>query len=335
MIKYSDFEELHKHKGTDNYKILAIIPKQNEADSFQLDTVSNNIFINSYFEPKSKEKEGISYNTLKFDLFGNQKELFKAHSILKDGTMWNSDYFINWVINGDTTKHKYIDSLGDVDKKDPEKWLAKFKELYIKASYVYEFSWEYFFKIDNVWYMLPYNLDVINDNFVNNQFPAKEDQDVRMSKLVDITPDFYGKTNLQDDTFMKKVGYEVEDHERGKGLNPINFSAGYHYIELYMPLGDVIKIKRFGSMGVNIQTYKIPVSYGGRNDVVFIIQEPEEMYPNREFGGMYVIRPRDSEQPQRRYKKIVYKRNENGERIIDPKRSEESDEYKAWKVKKK
>ncbi len=48
----------------------------------------------------------------------------------------------------------------------------------------------------------------------------------------------------------------------------------------------------------NMQFYKMPVTHGGRNDVVFIVQEPNEMYPNKEFGGMYVVRPRNLEQKE-------------------------------------
>ena len=62
--------------------------------------------------------------------------------------------------------------------------------------------------------------------------------------------------------------------------------------------GDTIKIKRHGSMGTAMQFYKMPVTQGGRNDVVFIVQEPNDMYPDREFGGMYAVRPRDPGQKQ-------------------------------------
>ncbi|MCF6348870.1 MAG: hypothetical protein L3J20_11315 [Flavobacteriaceae bacterium] len=49
---------------------------------------------------------------------------------------------------------------------------------------------------------------------------------------------------------------------------------------------------------------------------------------------MYAIRPKDLEQPQRRYNLIVYKRDTEGYKIIDKEKSVESEEYKAW-VKKK
>ncbi|MCV6628224.1 MAG: hypothetical protein OIF50_00025, partial [Flavobacteriaceae bacterium] len=71
-------------------------------------------------------------------------------------------------------------------------------------------------------------------------------------------------------------------------------SAGYYFFNLHMPGGDTIKIKRFGSMGWNMKLYQIPPQYGGRNDVVFLVQTPElDLFPNKEWGGMYVVRPRD------------------------------------------
>ena len=102
----------------------------------------------------------------------------------------------------------------------------------------------------------------------------------------------------KDTTLVKLVGYKETDSEDGGWFNPISFSAGYYYIDLYMPLGDTIKIKRHGSMGTAMEFYKMPVTRGGRNDVVFIVQEPNDMYPDREFGGMYAVRPRDPGQKQ-------------------------------------
>jgi len=347
MIKYRDFEELYKNKGTENYEVIEIIPKQNQASYFQLDTVTKKIFVNSFFEPRSKRSEDMEYDRLRIDILGNIKDKGATDYILKDGTMWDSNYYLNWVISGDTSKHNYIDPFSNKEidnvyefeakEKDPEKWLGKFKELYTKAQYVYEDSF-YYFKIDDKWYLM----DIYQKNlkglpeYIGKHYLAKEDLNVRMVTLPDITPDFYGKTNLEDEIFMRSVGYKEEDHESGRGLNPIDGTAGYHYIELYMPFGDVIKIKRFGTMGENIETYKIPPQYGGRNDVVFIEQEANlEMYPGREYGGMYAIRPRDPEQPQRRYKSIVYNKNKNGERVIDLEQSEETEAYKAWVKKKK
>ncbi len=125
-------------------------------------------------------------------------------------------------------------------------------------------------------------------------YPEKENQDVRLMELRDLRS---GKME-KDTTLVNLVAYEETDSEDGGFFNPISYSAGNYYIELYMPLGDTIKIKRHGSMGTNMQFYKMPVTHGGRNDVVFIVQEPNEMYPNKEFGGMYVVRPRSIKQEQ-------------------------------------
>ena len=66
--------------------------------------------------------------------------------------MQGFDFYSNWIISGDTTKHKYIDpfTMDEINdtyefeaiEKDPEKWLAKFNELYITADYIYERSWD-------------------------------------------------------------------------------------------------------------------------------------------------------------------------------------------------
>jgi len=336
-IDYTQFKELHEHQGSKNYEIVEIIPTQNQASYFQVDTISKNVFVNSFFEPKSKRREEMEYDRLRLDMFGTTKDKGFSEYLLKDGTMWNSEYYSNWVINGDTTRHSYIRLLSEKEEKDPEKWLEKFKELYTKSTYVYESSWEYFFKVEKKWYMLPYNLDVINDNFVNNLYPVKEDKDIRMVELQNLAPIFYyGKPEELDTHLIKRIDYEsTYFKEVDKGLNKYNFSAGWWFLEVYMPLGDTLRIKRYSNYeDPELMLYEIPSAYGGREDVLFIVQNPEEIFMSQ-VGGMYVIRPKDPEQPQRRYKKIIYKRNENGERVIDAKLSEESDEYKAWKVNKK
>ena len=83
-----------------------------------------------------------------------------------------------------------------------------------------------------------------------------------------------------------------------------------------------------------LMLYSIPHAYGGRQDVLFVVQNPEEIFMSQ-VGGMYVIRPKDPEQPQRRYNLIAYKRDKDGFKLIDKEQSVESDEYKAWKAKKK
>lgn len=289
------YEELSKHSGSDNYEVVTVIPNKNLAKYLRLDTISHYLYVKSYF--KSIDKEKNTYKTLKLDNLGNQIDEYGTYDILNDGTMKAYGFYSDWIINGDKSKYDFINPLPIENQKDSEKWLSKFKELYTVADYVYESSWNYYFKIDNKWHELKYNLNVVDKEFIS-KYPAKEDQDRRMAKLRDLCPDFSVNEYNRDTSFMNVVDYEETDSEDGGWFNPISYSAGYFFIELYMPMGDTIKIKRHGSMGANLEVYKIPVTHGGRNDVVFLVQKPSKLYPEKEFGGMYVVRPRSLEQDE-------------------------------------
>ena len=288
---HASFQELHQHKGSKNYEVSTIFPKEFEIWQVLLDTVSKNLNVAGKTNPINK-KETVG-GRKKVSIMGEVLGEGPGYNILKDGTLVFINTYFNWVFDGDQSEHPFKNPLSEEEQKDPEKWLKKFKTLYEKASYVYESSWEYHFKIDTIWYKMKYNLEVVNEDFVKKN-PAGAREDVRLMELRDLRSGAMEK----DTTLVALKGYEKTDSEEGSGLNPISFSAGYYYLELYMPLGDTIKIKRHGSMGMNMQFYKIPVTQGGRNDVVFIVQEPNEMYPNREFGGMYVVRPRNLDQEQ-------------------------------------
>ena len=277
-MEFKHFKELHKHDGTVNYEVKTLFPKEFEILETSFNKETRQLIVPGQTNPVKKEdKKG---ERLKITHLGKiQDSGSEPGGILKDGTLKKYNTYYSWIVDGDKTKYSFKKPLSESEHKNADKWLKTFKELYDKASYVYEESWDYFFKIENEWFHIEYNLDVVNEDFVKNQYPPKID--------------FYIKKEKRDTSFMKSVGYEEFDSEEGEGINPINYSAGYHYIELYMPKGDTIKFKRFGSMGVNIETYKVPKEYGGRDDVIFIVQEPNELYPNNEFGGMYVIRPRE------------------------------------------
>ncbi|HET8735297.1 MAG TPA: hypothetical protein VFM69_01740 [Pricia sp.] len=288
---YSQYQELHQHDGSENYEITIIFPKEYEVYEVLMDTVMKQLNVAGNTNPiDKKETKG---GRRKISNMGKVLDEGPICRILRDGTIKYYDTYFNWVFDGDKNEYTFKNPLSANDQKDPEKWLKKFIELYEKASYIYESSWEYHFKIEGEWYKMEYNLDVVNEEFVE-QFPPKENEDVRFMELRDLRS---GKME-KDTTLLQLVGYEETDSEEGVGFNPISFSAGHYFMELYMPLGDTIKIKRHGSMGTNMQFYKIPVTKGGRNDVVFIVQEPNEMYPNREFGGMYAVRPRSLEQDE-------------------------------------
>lgn len=304
-MKEKNYQEIHKHEGTKNYEVATLIPKQNEASFMRFDTVQNNIVVGSYL--KSADKENIKFESLKIDYLGNIGDTYEYHTPLKDGTMKGFDYYSSWIINGDKTKHFYIDPFTDKPikdlydyewrEKDYEKWYEMFQILYDRASYVHIDISFYFFKINDKWYSLREPFEETPKDF-NKQYPAKENQDVRMGKLRDLCPDFSVNEYNRDTSFMNVVDYEETDSEDGGWFNPISYSAGYFFIELYMPMGDTIKIKRHGSMGANLEVYKIPVTHGGRNDVVFLVQKPGKLNPEKEFGGMYVVRPRSLEQKE-------------------------------------
>ena len=290
MVKYRNYEQLHEHPGNNKYVVKKVYTEEYEIREVLLDKKKSDLFIYAKTNPIKKEER--IYTRRKVSLTGIRRDEGPTYRILKDGTMWRSTFYCNWIINGDTSKHSYIRPLTKKEEKDPDKWIEVFRDLYSKASsvYIYEGLGEYYFKVEKEWYKLGYNEEA--DNAFNERFPAKFDN-VRMIELEDRTPDFSRGPTQRDTSLWTYHGYEEADSESGSGLNPINFSAGWHYLQLKMPGSEPLKIARYGSMGVNMHTYIIPDSLGGREGVVFIVQEPSELYPGREHGGMYVVRPRE------------------------------------------
>ena len=341
-VDHSKFQELHKHKGSSNYEVVEIIPKINESDYLEIDSITNNLYVNSFFEPKSKNSDEIEYNTLRLDLLGNLEDSYKAHSKLKDGTMWNSDYYVNWIINGDTIKHRYIDPFSkkkidshpyefEVKEKKPEKWLEKFTETYNRSQYVFLNMSDYYFKMDNVWYFIDgYDMGEANKINIKEKYPPKENQNIRIVELENLAPLWYHEGfKERDTTLIKMMDYESTFYkEENFGLIKQGYSAGWWYLEIYMPLGDTLRIKRFSDFeDPDLELYKVPAAYGGREDVLFIVQKPKDSHMEQ-VGGMYVIRPRDAKQPERRYDSVSCGTNENGEQYII--KSQDTTEYTEW-----
>ena len=289
MVKYNDYKELHEHEGNEKYEIFTILSKDYEIVHMTLNKDKKQIIIGGKTNPiKEEERE-----TKRLKLSVNGRILAEGITnagVLKDGTLKGYDFYSNWIINGDTTKHRYLKPFADKNY-DPKEWLYAFKDEYDRASASYYFNGTYYLKIDNQWNAIKKNFDVENFNF-DKHFPDKY-ADVRMIELEDRTPDFSRGPTQRDTSLWTYHGYEEADSESGVGLNPINFSAGWHYLQLKMPGAEPLKIARYGSMGVNMHTYIIPDSLGGREDVVYIVQEPSDLYPGREHGGMYVVRPRE------------------------------------------
>ncbi|WP_157614033.1 hypothetical protein [Pseudotamlana agarivorans] len=288
MQEYFEYEDLYKHQGTENYEVVIIY---NE----------NSIIKEKLIEEKQQflsvigrdEKQKISARK-KVDFLGNTIDKFIIYKTLSDGTLWGSEHYVNWLLNGDTTKHDYIDPLTNEDKKNWGKYSEKFDELYNKASCVYENFTGYYFKVDNKWFKIeedPLRFKDCPENFTK-LYPAKDPKDIRMLPLKESMED------LMKSKTIKVVDYIQQDSEKGIGLNPIKFSSGYYMLELYLPQGDTLKFRRYGAMGVSSEmfVYQIPKALGGSDQVFFIEQEPNSMYPNKSFAGFYAIRPKNYKQ---------------------------------------
>ncbi|WP_026449547.1 hypothetical protein [Aequorivita capsosiphonis] len=294
-----EYKVISEYSGNKNYEIIEIISKKNTAKYEQYDSISKKIVIKSYY--KSNDKAENTFETLKIDLLGNQSEKLKMTArILKDGTIWDWKYSVNWIINGDTTKYEYLKPLTNNEENDSAEWYKKFKELYANAQYVYIYMTDYYFKIEDKWYVVEafkkskeLGLDI------KKQYPPKEDQDVRMVELKDQFPDLYVPPVERDTSLIKQIKYTSTFFEKSDRGDAFNYSAGWWYFDIYMPGGDTLKIKRFASFrDPEMKLYKIPKELGGREDVLFIIQEPNEIHPEQ-VGGMYVIRPKNyKETPQ-------------------------------------
>ncbi len=112
-----------------------------------------------------------------------------------------------------------------------------------------------------------------NNINIKKQYPQKEDQDARMMDLQDLSPEFFLPPEERETRLMKEMEYESAYFEEvNEGLNQYNYSAGWWYLEIYIPF-DTLRIKRYSNYNrPELKLYKISAAYGGRNDVLFIVQ---------------------------------------------------------------
>lgn len=289
--KKEDYQEIYNLSGNRQYEIVELVSNENLANYIQFDTIQKILVLKSYF--KCEDKTQNTYETIKIDLVGEKKIFDDVDRILKDGTLWNWKFYRNWIINNDTTKFKYLDPLTEEEKRNSEKWLSKFDELYKTSSYVYRYISTYYFKISDEWYIVKDTMrsDARPDNF-REIYPIKE-ENARMIELRDQCPSFGIAPEKRDTSLMKEIKYESTFFEKSKRGRGFNFSAGWWYLDMYLPGGDTLKIKRYASYrNPALKVYKIPKEHGGRDDVLFIVQEPSEML-KEQVGGMYVIRPKN------------------------------------------
>lgn len=339
-VEHSTFKELHKHTGSENYEVLELLYNKLEIARPEFDLVNEQLVVYGKNNP-AFEKDFHSQR-LKISILGDIIDSGVTNAELKsDGSLHGFDFYSNWIVNGDTIKHKFNDPFSnkeienpyefEAQVKNPEKWMEKFIKCYNESDYtfIYVNSTIYFFRIDNKWYFMEANVKGLPNN-LEYQYPPKEEKGVRMVDLVDIAPKYYHpQQGTNDNGLIKLKEYESTFFEKEEqGLGSYSFSAGWWYLEIYMPLGDTLRIKRYSNYeDPELELYKVPAAYGGREDVLFIIQKPEEMFPEQ-VGGMYVIRPRDIKQPERRYKSVSYGTNENGEQYII--KSQDTTEFTEW-----
>ena len=286
-INKEEYFDLSQFNDFESYTVDSIFDSNYKISEVLFDSIQNILSV------VGSDKKVKKYHRRKIDIAGNVIDQGQIFTTLKDGTMWYTDCYSNWLINSDTTHHKYIDPLTAEEKRNPEKWLIKFDKLYKEASYVHVYLSDYYFKVNDKWYLIEANYKAHSLGLeLNKQFPAKEN-DARMIELKDQCPSFGIAPEKRDTSLMKEMKYESTFFEKSSRGKAFNFSAGWWYLDMYLPGGYTLKIKRYASYrNPALKIYKIPKEHGGRDDVLFIVQEPSEML-KEQVGGMYVIRPKN------------------------------------------
>lgn len=289
--KYENYKELHENAGSENYEVNSVFSEEYTIEEVLLDKKKSQLII--YGETNPIKEEGRKFNSLKVSSTGDIIEDGPSHKILKDGTLKGYNFYINWIINGDTTKHRYVTPFAD-NNYDPREWLLEFKHWYDEAAASYYFNGTYYLKIDSKWNAIDKNFEVENFNF-DKHFPNKYSE-IRMVEFEDRSPSYVIPPEERDSSLIKQMDYESvfeKEVESAGGWTSSTYSAGWWYMHIYMPGGDTLRIKRFSSYrSPDMKLYKISEQYGGRNDVLFIVLRPKDAHPEQ-VGGMYVVRPRE------------------------------------------
>jgi len=145
-INHNDFQELHKHQGSENYEVIEIFDEKFEIrGDILVDKQNQNIIEYGY---KEQKLERSIYQTKRITSLGKEIDVIdNSYKTLKDGTIILGGEYLTWAINGDTTRQKFVDPFTNEEiedtyeftakEKDHGKWLEKFEELYTKAQYIY------------------------------------------------------------------------------------------------------------------------------------------------------------------------------------------------------
>ena len=300
------YKYLHENLGSKDYEVVEIIPRTQEVKKFRIDTIAKTIIVSGVaFEEWRKER---SY--LKLDFEGN----IIGHPdgggyLLNDGTILKYDneaFYCNSIVNDDMTWYPvvqlpfafntdyYTEAYKKYVSQDYDNWFKLFKEYYDKAEYVYV-SWAgYFFKYHNKWYWMYPNLEGVDTVIFKEKYPARE----TASRFIEpYKADPFYPIKQEDRYAVSIKEFEVDVDRKGNFLNPIHYTAGSFYYNLRVSDKDTIFVKRYAAYTPRTRFINIPKSIGGKGrEVIFIQQDPNTLYPNQSFGGLYVIRPRKKQQ---------------------------------------
>lgn len=307
-----DYLELDKCIGTDTYEVLCLLSNNYGIHEFEnnlgrsyffIDTKQNRLILDCTEHLKDKNK----YNVATLTNYGKYLKNYTNNSfkLLSDGTLWKRYYYSKALINGDETKHLYVDPFSNKEIDDIynvtvneklEDWYQKFKELYQKATIVKNNLSRYYLKVDDIWYFI--------DGFdrgeelkidIKKEYPEKSTIK-RMLPLQKEIIKFYLPPEERTNKILEEIDYESAYYEeKDNGLITSNYSAGWWYLHINMP-NDTIKIKRYASYkNPKMTLFKIPKEYGGSNEVLFIVLESSSMHKEQK-AGLYVVRSKNYKQ---------------------------------------
>ncbi|MFK8271837.1 hypothetical protein, partial [Capnocytophaga stomatis] len=281
----------------------------------RLDTIGKKLLISGVPYEEWREGDDGAYTSIKTDFEGNILGYPDGGGayLLNDGTILDEDKgYNNSFVSDNTTWYPLIQLPFQFDyayyteeykryvHQDYDKWFKVFKELYDKAEYVY-IGLGYFFKYRGKWYwmMYPSKRNGFDDDAAYQrrkafeaQYPAREPVS-RFTEDVPVIDPFYYTRN---DTIRYAVEIQhtlTEIEKKGTTYRPISYAAGYFYYTIQMSPTDTIYVKRYSAYTPGTRIIQIPYNMGGQgSNVLFIDQIPNELYPDKSYGGLYVIRPR-------------------------------------------
>ncbi|MGJ7033205.1 hypothetical protein [Niabella hirudinis] len=269
--------------GTSNYEVkMFTADSQSFYQHFLYDTLQNIVILHTHKFYKINNVGDVIDTTIT-----------RGMDIYDNGIINTTTKLCEWAINGDTS----FVLPDDIPFPQGENAFKTFDEDYHKAEYyIPPAGGVPTFKINGKWiaYGLPLNDEL--DRYLatdesDKKYPLKPSN--RFIPMQEIGPDFGVAPNKRDTSLLKSLGYAVVDKEEENwGLVKHRYSAGFYNMELYLPGGDTLRFRHFGALGINLEVFRVPKEYGGRDDVFFIAQEPNGLYPELSTGGVYVIRPR-------------------------------------------